>query len=131
MVGMGRREKLQDILDGKWDSLSTRALHVIRHAGRSAEVLSGWNYSNWLGERQCGDTTAGEIMDWLRGGEDLCSDEGEKPICHCAVTGMTLRDYFAAAAISRCLETEDCPDLAARKAYKIADLMLKERELNV
>jgi hypothetical protein len=46
--------------------------------------------------------------------------------------GMTLRDYFAAKAIERCLvKYGDSPqgiDTAAENAYRIADAMLAERD---
>ena len=46
--------------------------------------------------------------------------------------GMTLRDYFAAAALggvaaSQCWDGSS-PDLMATYAYRLADAMLKERE---
>lgn len=56
-------------------------------------------------------------------GYDTASDPQE---------GMTLRDYFAAAAITgmKAFISSDYeyPDDAAKKAYKIADAMLKARE---
>lgn len=46
--------------------------------------------------------------------------------------GMSLRDYFAAKALPKCLEhawgEEDCEVSAAIGAYAIADAMLAERE---
>ena len=43
--------------------------------------------------------------------------------------GMTLRDYFAAAALTGILAREGWPsDLASRSAYLVADAMLKARE---
>lgn len=47
-------------------------------------------------------------------------------------TGMTLRDYFAAKAITNAFEGERLPDklwmeAAARTAYMVADAMLKAR----
>ena len=43
-------------------------------------------------------------------------------------TGMTLRDYFASAYLANkwcaCENVED----TAKKAYKVADAMMKERE---
>ena len=46
------------------------------------------------------------------------------------ITGMTLRDYFAAKAMQGLLTSTDCSDAAIiiKDAYKIADAMLKERE---
>lgn len=46
------------------------------------------------------------------------------------VDGMSLRDYFAAKAMTYILEScyEDEPEAIAREAYLIADAMLKERE---
>ena len=52
--------------------------------------------------------------------------------------GMTLRDYFAAKAmqsfLSNCgkynlLNTSEIPLLISKDSYKIADIMLKQREL--
>ena len=51
--------------------------------------------------------------------------------------GMTLRDYFAAHAVGDTMmlchrdtpvDGEPYPEMFARKAYEIADAMLKERE---
>lgn len=42
--------------------------------------------------------------------------------------GMTLRDYFAAKAISTLNLAAVAPEMAAEMAYKIADAMLKVRE---
>ena len=47
--------------------------------------------------------------------------------------GMTLRDYFAAKAMQADLDMADCIHeqefaLVAKRAYKIADAMLKARE---
>lgn len=43
--------------------------------------------------------------------------------------GMTLRDYFAAAALANpYAASESCPKLAARWAYDVADAMLAERK---
>jgi hypothetical protein len=44
-------------------------------------------------------------------------------------TGMTLRDYFAAAAIEYARDTsgENDPSIVAHLAFEIADAMLKER----
>ncbi len=48
--------------------------------------------------------------------------------------GMTLRDYFAAAMVSSGTvfkndQPADTPEAVARQAYKLADAMLKAREL--
>ena len=46
--------------------------------------------------------------------------------------GMSLRDYFAAKAMEGHLSnsyTYNDPDIVAKSAYKIADAMLKQREL--
>ncbi len=48
--------------------------------------------------------------------------------------GMTLRDYFAAATVSSGTvfkndQPADTPEAVARQAYKLADAMLKAREL--
>jgi len=61
---------------------------------------------------------------------------------HVKQDGMTLRDYFATAAMQGMVTkygkpndynwqygTEDTHDLLAKKCYKIADAMLKQREL--
>lgn len=47
-------------------------------------------------------------------------------------SGMSLRDYFAAKAMQGHLSnsyTYNDPDIVAKSAYKIADAMLKQREL--
>lgn len=44
------------------------------------------------------------------------------------VTGMSLRDYFAAKAMPQCFEVSTTTDIAAKEAYKMADAMLKARE---
>jgi len=43
-------------------------------------------------------------------------------------TGMTLRDYFAAKVLPRCLEFCSTNSKAAEEAYRIADAMLAARE---
>ena len=45
------------------------------------------------------------------------------------IPGMTLRDYFAAKAISGLMVGEDNPDfvLLADMSYQVADAMLKSR----
>jgi hypothetical protein len=42
--------------------------------------------------------------------------------------GLTLRDYFAAEAISFIQWNKDHTELCAKKCYEIADAMLKARE---
>jgi hypothetical protein len=42
--------------------------------------------------------------------------------------GMTLRDYFAAEAISFIQWNKDHTGLCAKRCYEIADAMLKARE---
>ena len=44
-------------------------------------------------------------------------------------TGMTLRDYFAAQAIQALAQKYSHEDDVSRNAYKIADAMMKAREL--
>ena len=48
------------------------------------------------------------------------------------VTGMTLRDYFAAKAMQGLLTNPECPlaplDEVPQASYKMADAMLKARE---
>jgi len=51
----------------------------------------------------------------------------------CIYTGMTLRDYFAAAMVSSGTvfkngRPADTPEAVARQAYELADAMLKARE---
>ena len=41
--------------------------------------------------------------------------------------GMTLRDYFAAAAVSEAMRAFPDADAVARLAYEVADAMLKRR----
>jgi hypothetical protein len=41
--------------------------------------------------------------------------------------GMTLRDFFAALAMTTILKGND--DYIARRSYELADAMLKERDL--
>jgi len=43
--------------------------------------------------------------------------------------GMTLRDYFAAEAISFIQWNKDHTGLCAKKCYEIADAMMKAREV--
>jgi hypothetical protein len=43
--------------------------------------------------------------------------------------GMTLRDYFAAKVLPQCFEVSTTTDIAAKEAYRMADAMLKAREL--
>lgn len=46
----------------------------------------------------------------------------------CSGTGMTLRDYFAAAALSNSYtSSERAPEDVAKWAYQVADEMLKAR----
>ena len=44
------------------------------------------------------------------------------------ITGMTLRDYFAAKVIRECVNVCATNDSAAKEAYKIADAMLEARK---
>jgi len=44
-------------------------------------------------------------------------------------TGMTLRDYFAAKAMQALIEKEVFFDDVASSAYKVADHMMKAREV--
>ena len=48
--------------------------------------------------------------------------------CHYSDSGMTLRDYFAAKVLPRCLEFCSTNSKAAEEAYRIADAMLAARE---
>lgn len=43
--------------------------------------------------------------------------------------GMTLRDYFAAKALTYCLECQLDATESALMAYRVADAMLKAREV--
>lgn len=48
--------------------------------------------------------------------------------CGCYLrTGITIRDYFAAAAIPSVTAWVTSPDQVARSAYRLADEMLKAR----
>jgi len=47
-----------------------------------------------------------------------------------ATYGMTLRDYFAAKAMSQMLSICGTRDTAAVEAYRVADAMLKARNGN-
>lgn len=51
----------------------------------------------------------------------------EKPQNPSAFTEMTLRDYFAAKAMQGMCKIYDA-ELTSKKAYEIADAMLKQRE---
>lgn len=42
--------------------------------------------------------------------------------------GLTMRDYFAAKALSNTYMGVNHEDESAKRAYKMADAMLKERE---
>lgn len=64
------------------------------------------------------------------------SNEPNTPYPHHEQEGMTLRDYFAAAALTGMISTAGAPcldgldeyeDMTAISAYKIADSMLKAR----
>ena len=44
------------------------------------------------------------------------------------LTGMTLRDYFAAKAMQALIEKYSHEGDVSRNAYKLADVMLKARE---
>jgi hypothetical protein len=43
-------------------------------------------------------------------------------------SGMTLRDYFAAKALPKCLEVCSTNQRAAEEAYIVADAMLEARK---
>ena len=49
-------------------------------------------------------------------------------VAHITEQGMTLRDYFAAKALSVIYVDADDDDHAAMRAYDMADAMLKARE---
>ena len=44
-------------------------------------------------------------------------------------TGMTLRDYFAAKAMQALIDNDGLFSEIPTQAYKLADAMIKEREL--
>ena len=50
------------------------------------------------------------------------------PTTYGEAKGLTLRDYFAAKAISDCLTVCATNTKAAEEAYKIADAMLEARK---
>jgi len=54
------------------------------------------------------------------------SDKSAFP--HHDVSGMTLRDYFAAAALASSYTGEGSASETARMAYQLADAMLRRRE---
>ena len=43
--------------------------------------------------------------------------------------GMTLRDYMAAKAMPQCFAICATTDTAAKEAYRMADAMIKQREV--
>lgn len=48
--------------------------------------------------------------------------------CHYQDAGMTLRDYFAAKAMAHIVVNgENWDTITAKRAYQLADAMLKER----
>jgi hypothetical protein len=55
------------------------------------------------------------------------------PLLHIEMQGMTLRDYFAAMAMQRihAIDEQGCmsPEITALAAYRMADAMLKAREV--
>lgn len=54
---------------------------------------------------------------------------GQTYTAHALCDGMTLRDYFAAKAMTGCLPGQKVdPDEQARMAYRMADAMLRARE---
>lgn len=75
------------------------------------------------------------VLTDLSGAKEKCS----KGPLH---TGMTLRDYFAAAALpaiiadhfradadgSSCLDVSEIPDCAAKASYMVADAMIAARK---
>ena len=68
-----------------------------------------------------------------RSGSNWVGQEGQKMGCD-AVSGMTLRDYFAAKAMQAFFTDGDMSweseslTIAAEAAYRLADAMLKARE---
>lgn len=68
---------------------------------------------------------------------DGITDTGERDRAYLkaraeAVGGMTLRDYFAAKAMQGLMASPSDPaslEIAAEWSYKVADAMLKEREV--
>lgn len=132
--------------------LSTRARNVLIRRLRleTLEQVAAMT-SEQLGEtRDCGATTFNEIKEELAGhGLRFADDPLATPPMELA-KNMTLRDYFAAAALTGILSaspafTHDddgdddsltntpkiAHDLAAEEAYAYADCMLKERERHV
>ena len=59
------------------------------------------------------------------------ANDGEHVLTHEIAAGMTLRDYFAAAALPECIRTSqgwcDAWTMSAVHAYKIADAMILRR----
>ena len=69
--------------------------------------------------------------------DDLVWNDGYGEVQTIKVGGMTLRDYFAAHAVGDTMmlchrdtpgDGEPYPEMFARRAYEIADAMLKERK---
>lgn len=120
---MGRREKLESVLLSTRRDLSFRAQKAIRRAQRPAEELAEWSIDRWMEIKACGPTVAAEIMDWLG------QDDGPTCLGELKVADLTLRDYFAAAALPQLLG-EERRGVAVEYAYDVADLMLKERALS-
>jgi hypothetical protein len=46
-------------------------------------------------------------------------------------SGMSIRDFFAASALSSIIDSKIEPDAAAEEAYAFADAMLQERGIPV
>ncbi|WP_313087238.1 hypothetical protein [Stutzerimonas nitrititolerans] len=75
------------------------------------------------------DKTGGPVFPSEGGRKLVSGNEIRKTL---PSSGMTLRDYFAAKAISTAAELSDChrdskPAVIARHAYAIADAMLAAR----
>ena len=68
--------------------------------------------------------------DPMRGAEQSYSNQSPWQL----ESGMTLRDYFAAKAMQSFTniwyeDAKNTPESIAKKSYKLADAMLKQREL--
>lgn len=71
-------------------------------------------------------------MDEIKNGGPAFPVGFQKEDCIAMKGGMTLRDYFAAAALTGIIakgEDEMYPGFRASEAYALADAMLKEREV--
>lgn len=79
--------------------------------------------NNWRMDRELGEVMSEEIKTGGPAFPIAYEDDVTRYVSH----GLSMRDYFAAQAMSSLIAEEWAPKDCARQAYEFADAMLKAR----